>query len=177
MVRNDSQNSFTNKKILLEQNPILMQSWEEAKDSSAWKKEWTKEKKVSKSKATDKKTETQKVPSDREINDAISNAIFDKNENYVSFSRYEDEKIVEYLYYSGIIKPTEGKMSYTQKFLIDPDIGKEYIHKYKTIGKRIELVIVDYPMIWAGAVWICAAIISSTIIWFINRFLETYIHF
>jgi hypothetical protein len=115
------------------------------------------------------------IPSDRDINEAISYAIFDKNRNYVGFTRYEDEAVVDYLRYAGIIKPTEKEFSYDQKFIIDPTIGKPFIHKYKTAWKKIELLISEYPMIGAGCIWICAALISGTLLWFVNRILETYV--
>lgn len=123
----------------------------------------------------DKSTALTHVPSDRDFNESISNAVFDKNRNYIGFTRYEDEPVVKYLHYTGIIHTTEEEFSYNQKFLIDPNIGKPFIDKYKTLGKNIELLIAEYPMIGAGCIGVCAAIISGTTLWFINRLLEKYV--
>lgn len=116
------------------------------------------------------------IPSDRDVQEAINFSIMSSDYKYISFTRYEDEPIVDYMRYAGLIRPTEAEFSYDQKFEIDQAVWIHYIKKYKTLGKKIEMILRENPMIWAGIVSFTAVICSGTVLWFITRFLDKFIN-
>lgn len=112
------------------------------------------------------------IPSDKDVQEAFNFAIITSDLKYISFTRYEDEPIVDYMKYAGLIRPTEEVFTYDQKFVIDQSIWVHYIKKYRTIGKRFEMLLRENPMIWAGVVSFSAVICSGTALWFITRILD-----
>lgn len=183
--------SFATKSLLLEQpanyvmhNPlhgpiedIVIHSKHHA--NKAWKPSWKATKKTTnswiKNMIIQDKTTTKKniTPSDTHITDAITHALIDNDSHTISFTRYEDEPVVDYLLYTGIIQKTQpDNNEYDQLFRIDPTIWLSYINKYKTTGKRIELLIAEYPMIGAWVIGTTAAVIAWVVLWFVNFWLD-----
>ncbi len=121
------------------------------------------------------KTSKQYIPSSLHINDAIDHAIIDSKWKYISFTRYEDEPIIDYLNYAGVIRSTMNPIDYSEKFEIDQVIGRQFIGTYRTWSKKIELIIAEYPMIWAWCIGTWAAVASGTLLWFIHRLLDLWL--
>ncbi len=115
------------------------------------------------------------IPSDRDIQDAINFAIITSDMKYISFTRYEDEPVIDYMKYAWLIRSTEDVFEYDQKFLIDQAIGIHYIRKYRTIWKRFEMMLRENPMIWAGIVSFIAVLFSWTALRFITRILDKFV--
>lgn len=116
------------------------------------------------------------IPSDKDVMEAINASILTPDLKYVSFTRYEDEPIVDYMRYAWLIRQTEEIFSYDQKFAIDQAVWIHFIKKYRTFWKKIEMILHENPMIWAGIVSFIAVISSGTVLRFITRTLDRFIN-
>lgn len=112
------------------------------------------------------------IPLDREIKETIAHAIMSNNRDYISFTRTVDEPTVDYMYYLWVIRESEKKFSYDQKFSIDKDIWLQFIRKYESLGKKIELMLHENPMLGAGMISYFTVISSSVTVWFVVRLLD-----
>ena len=161
MERKPSSSSFLSKSLLFEQEASFLETFHHSALHQP-----------KKSKSHQSHASKQYIPSDLHINDTIDHAIIDDQWNYISFTRYEDEPIIDYLSYAWVIRPTTKPIDYSEKFEIDWVIGKQFLFKYKTRSKKIERLIAEYPMIGAWCIGTLAAVISGTLLRFIHHTLD-----
>lgn len=164
MERKPASSHFTSKPLILEQESNFLSNFHLSPHLPS-----------KKSKSHQSHTSKQYIPSDLHINETIDHAIIDDQWNYISFTRYEDEPIIDYLNYAWVIKSTTKPLDYSEKFEIDWVIGRQFLWKYQTRSKKIERLIAEYPMIGAWCIGTLAAIASGTLLRFIHHFLDKWI--